>query len=321
MSEVGDERCTRRRAAVVTSTAPCTTGIVARDHGVEDQLADAGPGEDDLGEDGARQQAADADAEQRDRRQDRDAAARSGRRCGARAGRRRAPCGCGSRPSPRASRRAPCGRGSRPSRGRSRRPAGSDGRSWSTRSPGSPAPIAGSQPSSTAKTSRRRSRRRRTGWRWSPTDRTPVSRSSQSRGGSPRSSRAGCRAATDQPRPATISARVKASCSQTMRATLRLEKTSVPRSPRSSGPEEDAGTGDQRLVEAHALAKCAATSRAWRAARARSSPDRRGSGAMQEQRRRHRENDGERQAEPPDEIAGHRRGSAARRSGSDLLKW
>src|SRR5262245_33993281 len=41
---------------------------IAGDHGIEHQLAGAGPREDDLGEDRAREQVADADAEQGHRR-------------------------------------------------------------------------------------------------------------------------------------------------------------------------------------------------------------------------------------------------------------
>ena len=48
-------------------------GKVARHHGVEDELADAGAGKDDLGEDGRGNEPAEAHADERDRGQDRHA--------------------------------------------------------------------------------------------------------------------------------------------------------------------------------------------------------------------------------------------------------
>src|SRR5690606_16492710 len=64
----GDDDVQRRRhqyRALDHGEVACVDGIV-------DQLADAGPGEDDLGEDRAGQQAAEPHADQRDGRQDRD---------------------------------------------------------------------------------------------------------------------------------------------------------------------------------------------------------------------------------------------------------
>ena len=91
-------------------------GIVARVDGVVDQRADAGPREDDLGEDRAAEQAADAEAEHRHRR-DRGILQRVFvDDLGVGDARRRGWCGCRPRRAPPAARSGRAGRCSRSSR-------------------------------------------------------------------------------------------------------------------------------------------------------------------------------------------------------------
>ena len=64
------------KPTAISSTTPCTSGIVAREDGVDDEAADARQGEDVLGDDGAADQRAELQAEHGDHRDERVLAAR-----------------------------------------------------------------------------------------------------------------------------------------------------------------------------------------------------------------------------------------------------
>ena len=111
--------------APISSMPPCSDRIVAAADRLDQPLADAGPGEDRLGQDRAGEQHADLQADHRDDRDQRVAQRVDADDAAAATGPWRARCGRSPRPAPRASPSASCARSPPAGSCRARSPAGS----------------------------------------------------------------------------------------------------------------------------------------------------------------------------------------------------